>query len=146
MEHGGSQVSVRPAGACRTVNPEVFFGPADSPEGGATFRWELRAKQVCERCPLRAACLAEALEFPASEQDGVVGGLTAGERKQVIRLSGRRPSRTYRANVEELQARLREEQLRRCTDVERRHLEAADAAARLRAQRSAVRVKSGSAA
>lgn len=73
--------------ACWGVDPEVFFGPADSPAGRPLHLWERRALAVCAGCPVATACLAEALEFPAAEQYGVVGGMTAGQRRAVLRAS-----------------------------------------------------------
>jgi hypothetical protein len=79
----------RPAPACWEVDPEVFFGPADSSEGGPVHSWERRALAVCAGCPMLTACRAEALEFAADEQYGVSGGMTAGQRRAVLR--GSRP-------------------------------------------------------
>ncbi|MGH3885664.1 MAG: WhiB family transcriptional regulator [Pseudonocardiaceae bacterium] len=66
--------------ACWAVDPEIFFGPADSPAGALVHVWERRALAVCAGCPVVTACLAEALEVPAAEQYGVVGdrGAAAG--------------------------------------------------------------------
>lgn len=71
--------------ACWEVDPEVFYGPADSPERGPMHTWERRALTVCADCPLLASCRAEALEYPADEQYGVIGGMTAGQRRAVLR-------------------------------------------------------------
>jgi WhiB family redox-sensing transcriptional regulator len=49
--------------ACGT-NPDLFF--AESPQDVA------RAKELCARCPVRAACLADALD--RGEPWGVWGG------------------------------------------------------------------------
>jgi hypothetical protein len=74
--------TVGPEPACWTVDPEVFYGPADSTDGGPpSHAWERRALAVCARCPVLRACRTAALEFPASEQCGVVGGMTAGQRR-----------------------------------------------------------------
>ncbi|MBV9010439.1 MAG: WhiB family transcriptional regulator [Pseudonocardiales bacterium] len=68
--------------ACWAVDPEVFYGPADSTDDGPpSHPWERRALAVCARCPVLQICRAAALEFPASEQYGVVGGMTAGQRR-----------------------------------------------------------------
>jgi WhiB family redox-sensing transcriptional regulator len=72
---------------CREMDPEVFFGPADSPGRRPLYAWERRALRVCASCPVVKACLAEALKFPAAEQYGVVGGMTAGQRQAVLRVS-----------------------------------------------------------
>ncbi len=77
--------------ACWEVDPETFFGPADSPAGRSLHVWERRALAVCAGCPVAAACLAEALEFSPADQYGVVGGMTAGQRRAVLR--GRRSRR-----------------------------------------------------
>ncbi|MGH3766455.1 MAG: WhiB family transcriptional regulator [Pseudonocardiaceae bacterium] len=79
----------RLAPACWEVDPEVFYGPADSAEGDPVHTWERRALAVCAGCPLLATCRAEALEFAADEQFGVVGGMTAGQRRAALR--GLRP-------------------------------------------------------
>ncbi|MGH3800895.1 MAG: WhiB family transcriptional regulator [Pseudonocardiaceae bacterium] len=82
--------------ACWAVDPEIFFGPADSPAGALVHVWERRALAVCAGCPVVTACLAEALEVPAAEQYGVVGGMTAGQRQAVLRASRRRRGRVPR--------------------------------------------------
>lgn len=76
--------------ACRKVDPEMFFGPADSPENGPPVHvWERRALAVCADCALVTACRAMALELPAAEQHGVLGGMTAGQRRAALRGSHR---------------------------------------------------------
>lgn len=59
------------------VDPQVFFPP----EGWASDIAEAKAKRICAGCPVRDACLGEALawENPLSRY-GVFGGLTASER------------------------------------------------------------------
>jgi len=69
--------------ACRDVDPDIFHGPADSPDGHPLYAWEKAALTVCARCPVAPACLAEALTYPAGEQYGVVGGLTASQRRRL---------------------------------------------------------------
>ena len=73
--------------ACWGVEPEAFFGPADSRPGNPLYTWEQRALAVCASCPVAAACLAEALVYPAAEQYGVVGGMTAGQRQEAMHVS-----------------------------------------------------------
>lgn len=46
------------------------------------------AKQVCAGCPVRAECLAHAIE--QGEDHGVWGGLSPAERRAVTRRRGRR--------------------------------------------------------
>ena len=73
--------------ACWGVEPEVFFGPTDSRPGNPLYTWERRALAVCASCPVAAACLAKALVYPAAEQYGVVGGMTAGQRQEAMHVS-----------------------------------------------------------
>jgi WhiB family redox-sensing transcriptional regulator len=70
----------RAACAAPGVDPELFF-PAPGQHGKAAC-----AKRVCARCPVRDACLADALIHPPLEDHGIRGGLTARERG---RLRGR---------------------------------------------------------
>src|SRR5690606_36354014 len=56
----------------------------------ADFPGIARAKALCERCPVRALCLAEAQE--RGERFGIWGGLTPDERREARRRE-RRSSR-----------------------------------------------------
>jgi Transcription factor WhiB len=72
--------------SCAGHDPSWWFEPA----------MFARAVKICERCEMRAACLAEALQ--SGERLGVWGGLTPEQRAelpdaQVIRLPHRRGSR-----------------------------------------------------
>ncbi|MDK9302545.1 WhiB family transcriptional regulator [Propionibacterium freudenreichii] len=58
---------------CRGMNDALF------PEG----RDQKRAKTVCMGCPVRAQCLAEALDHRI--EWGVWGGMTERERRQLLR-------------------------------------------------------------
>ena len=58
--------------ACGGADPDLFF-----PEPGDTFS-ERRAKTICAACPVRAACLAGAID--RAEPVGIFGGLTETER------------------------------------------------------------------
>ena len=64
--------------ACRDGDPEIFF-----PTGAGVLagRQVIRAKAVCQRCPVRLECLRWA-QFHASD-DGVWGGLDADERRKL---------------------------------------------------------------
>ena len=62
--------------ACRDIGPAVFF-PAGNPKLAGVD--EERAKGLCSSCPVRARCLAFAIEH--GEADGVWGGLSAEERR-----------------------------------------------------------------
>jgi WhiB family redox-sensing transcriptional regulator len=61
--------------ACRGTNPEVFFAQKVK---------DLRvAKRMCQACPVRYECLAEALDGPV--HSGLWGGLSERERRQLLR-------------------------------------------------------------
>jgi WhiB family transcriptional regulator, redox-sensing transcriptional regulator len=62
-------------GLCAQTDPEVFF-----PEKGQS---NTTAKRICAACPVRAACLAAALE--RRELFGVWGGLSELERRRLLR-------------------------------------------------------------
>ena len=66
--------------ACQQQDPELFFAdPTDVQPIQA-------AKRICADCPVRAACLTDVMawEQPGSRY-GVVGGLSAQERRQLHR-------------------------------------------------------------
>ena len=71
--------------ACADVDPELFFWLEDTPEGCEPCVWERAALAVCSRCPVAGECLARALAFPGWDQHGVVGGMTAGQRRALLR-------------------------------------------------------------
>lgn len=71
--------------ACRGVDPELFFPETTSELGYDALdepvvrRQVEAAKAVCRRCPVREACLVEALErLPY----GIAGGMTEQERRR----------------------------------------------------------------
>jgi WhiB family redox-sensing transcriptional regulator len=59
--------------ACRGMDADVFFPPSDGDDSVA--------KSVCEACPVRAACLAFAID--RGERFGVWGGLNEKERARL---------------------------------------------------------------
>ena len=63
-------------GACRTTDPDALFV-----QGAA----QNRAKAVCSGCPVRAECLADALDNRT--EFGVWGGMTERERRALLRRS-----------------------------------------------------------
>lgn len=65
----------RQRGACRGVDPDIFY-PASDEEAEA-------AKAICAVCPVREPCLEYALAN--RERDGVWGGATERERRRIIR-------------------------------------------------------------
>ncbi len=71
-----STASWRDAGRCRGVDPEVFY-PEDDEDPGE------EAKDICATCVVREACLENAIV--GRERIGVWGGLTARERRRLVR-------------------------------------------------------------
>lgn len=66
---------------CAETDPEIFFPePGQSPAA---------AQQVCADCPVRATCLADALDHRDIAY-GVRGGLTATQRGELLRRGSRR--------------------------------------------------------
>lgn len=65
---------------------DLFFGETQ----GSNPSREAVAKQLCDACPLKAACLDSALEGGDRTQQGFRGGLNAADRRQLVK--GRRPS------------------------------------------------------
>lgn len=62
-------------GACQYTDPEAFFpNKGESPEP---------AQRVCVRCEVRPECLEWALE--TDQMHGVWGGLTARQRRRILR-------------------------------------------------------------
>lgn len=73
---------------CAGMDTEDFFPLGDGP---ATARAMEAAKRVCGRCPVRFACLTDALarETPGRRY-GVFGGLAADEREHLTTTNERR--------------------------------------------------------
>ena len=65
----------RDKGACRGIDPDIFYPPEDDSAE--------EAKAVCEVCVVRQACLEHALSN--REKEGVWGGATERERRRLIR-------------------------------------------------------------
>jgi hypothetical protein len=70
-----------PGATCMGMDTELFF-PHECDSVGIE-----RARSVCSKCPVAAACLAGAIE--RREKYGVFGGLTAEERFNMVRRSRR---------------------------------------------------------
>jgi hypothetical protein len=67
------------AAGCRTADPEEWY-----PEGSS--RPSKAVQRICADCPIRAECLAWALE--RDERFGVWGGATPADRTHVRRVLG----------------------------------------------------------
>lgn len=82
---------------CQTTDPELWFGVQEYGEEFDQIKYT-QAKQLCNECPVREACLTYALKAP--ELYGVWGGLAPKERQAMRTAHGRlvrkkgRPSKT----------------------------------------------------
>jgi WhiB family redox-sensing transcriptional regulator len=68
-------LSWRQKGACRGLDPAIFYPAADDDAG--------QAKAICAGCPVRVQCLEHALTN--REHDGIWGGATERERRRLLR-------------------------------------------------------------
>ena len=83
-------------GLCRQVDPALFF-----PEGRgmAVVLQTEQAKQVCNRCPVRAACLEWAVD--TGQSSGVWGGLSEDERLPLLRARAQQRHSGYARCIDE---------------------------------------------
>jgi WhiB family transcriptional regulator, redox-sensing transcriptional regulator len=91
---GVIEMDWRDQAACRTEHPELFF-PAGT-TGSARCQLA-RAKAVCHRCPVTAACLAWATD--TGQRYGVWGGLSEDERHELQRRRTRIAGRAHRVLI-----------------------------------------------
>lgn len=86
-------------GACQGEDPELFFPVTESRSTLAPTNGELAALTVCARCPLaqRQDCLNLQLRAGAANQWGVSGGMTAAQRRHLLRTT--RPATKVEAQV-----------------------------------------------
>lgn len=72
----------RPLGACRIVDPEIFF-PVGDPEAPRNWQNTQDALLTCGECEVRQACLDYALSI--KEDEGIWGGTTPKDRRAILR-------------------------------------------------------------
>ncbi|MFG2881426.1 WhiB family transcriptional regulator [Streptomyces sp. NPDC048297] len=68
---------------CRDMDSSVFFSPPGEHRTDRQAR-EKKARDVCRRCSVQEACAWTAMAGP--EPYGVWGGLSEGERRQLLQL------------------------------------------------------------
>jgi WhiB family redox-sensing transcriptional regulator len=92
-------------GLCRGRDSAQFFHP-DGERGASRGRREASAKAVCQACPVRAQCAAQALA--SREPYGVWGGFTEAERLRLLTMGWEDAAdrRNTRVDVPRLEARL----------------------------------------
>lgn len=69
--------SWRSQAACRGLDSEIFFPDPDD------FEAQEIAKAICDRCPVREACLEYALGL--REREGIWGATTERDRRRILR-------------------------------------------------------------
>lgn len=69
-------------GLCRGNHSYLFFPPSTVERKDDRERREVKAKAICQVCPVQSDCLEFALEI--REPYGIWGGLTETERRQVL--------------------------------------------------------------
>lgn len=76
--------------ACKDAkDPDLWH-----PEPGERDR-EVRAKKICERCPVKKECLEDALSRPVAKDYGIWGGTSANERIKIRRRrKGMKPTKS----------------------------------------------------
>lgn len=72
---------------CRTASPDLFVTPGDLDDEPPYPT--AAAIAYCRVCPVRAECLASALELSAADDWGVRGGTSAYQRRQMRRVTRR---------------------------------------------------------
>ncbi|GAA1526570.1 hypothetical protein GCM10009678_05060 [Actinomadura kijaniata] len=86
---------------CLGTPIELWFGPEDgrreSPEEAAAREEE--AKDLCAWCPVVEFCLETELALSPFDQHGIRAGLTADERRALIRRRARRSGRATRTEA-----------------------------------------------
>lgn len=65
-------------------DPDMWF-----PEGG-DWRPALQARAICQFCPVRMQCMAEAMSMPPRECMGIWGGLGMNARLRIVKARNRR--------------------------------------------------------
>lgn len=94
--------------ACKGADP-AWFVPAEDARSNYS-----RGRAVCVRCPVRDACLTDALtsegHAPAEDRAGLWGGLSPVQRANLAAVRDKR-KRRVRSRTEEIQARHRDELL-----------------------------------
>ncbi len=75
----------RDEASCVDTDPEVFFPNAGNPRGRVTDQSKTLALSLCAGCRVTVACLEYALSMPLTQDFGIWGGTTAGQRDKIRR-------------------------------------------------------------
>jgi WhiB family redox-sensing transcriptional regulator len=74
--------SWQPVALCRENHSQLYFPPSTAERKDEQERREVRAKSICQVCPVKRPCLDYAVEI--KEPYGIWGGLTEAERRTVL--------------------------------------------------------------
>ncbi len=74
--------SWQPIALCRGNHSHLFFPPSTTERKDERERREVRAKSICQVCPVRMPCHDYAMEI--REPYGIWGGLTESERRSAL--------------------------------------------------------------
>lgn len=72
----------RESAACSNRDLDLFYPIGHT---GPAIEQTRRAKAVCRRCPVQVDCLLSSLQYAATDQHGIQGGLTADERCRYLK-------------------------------------------------------------
>lgn len=75
----------QPVALCRGSHSHLFFPPSSAERKDERERREMRAKSICNICPVNTECLDYALTI--REPYGIWGGLTETERRSMHTLT-----------------------------------------------------------
>lgn len=67
-------------GLCRGNHAHLFFPPSTFERKDERQRREIRAKSICQVCPVQSECVEYAMDI--REPYGIWGGLTESDRRQ----------------------------------------------------------------
>lgn len=80
----------RESAACRETDPELFFPTIRAGARAAGDDPYAEARAICAGCPIREACLDDAMTAETrSGRHGMYGGATPEERQSIYRARGR---------------------------------------------------------
>ncbi len=69
-------------GLCRGNHSHLFFPPSTFERKDERERREIRAKAICQVCPVQSSCVEYALDI--REPYGIWGGTTETDRKELL--------------------------------------------------------------
>ncbi len=87
--------SIVSRGRCLGVDPDVFFPEGENDKAEQDSPAIKEAKAICDLCRVQVECLEWAIA--SREKEGIRGGRTSFERRQIVRQRGRGTRTSKRA-------------------------------------------------